>query len=98
MPKIKYNWPNLIAEFEASDLSQTAYCQTHDINPKYFNRKLAEHRAKPVDSSGFSKVAVQPSPFLNPSTGLVIELGQCKIHCPESMPIESFALLVRTLA
>ncbi len=73
MPKIKYNWPKLMADFESSCQTQTAFCSEHDINPKYFNRKLAERRAKSLDSSGFSKVAVQPQHCVMSSTGLVIE-------------------------
>ena len=95
MPNKKYNWPQLIADFEASDLNQTAFCQLHEINPKYFNRKLTDHRSK---TAGFCRVIPPAASNTKPETGLILEVGQCKIHCPDAMPIESFAFLVRSLA
>ncbi|WP_425402633.1 IS66 family insertion sequence element accessory protein TnpA [Gynuella sunshinyii] len=41
----KYNWPKLFQSFEQSDLTQAAFCQQHDLNPKYFSRKRAVHVA-----------------------------------------------------
>ncbi|WP_413470502.1 IS66 family insertion sequence element accessory protein TnpA, partial [Teredinibacter turnerae] len=32
MPNIKYNWPQLFADYEQSGLSQTEFCKQHGIN------------------------------------------------------------------
>ncbi|WP_019604721.1 IS66 family insertion sequence element accessory protein TnpA, partial [Teredinibacter turnerae] len=58
MPNIKYNWPQLFADYEQSGLSQTEFCKQHGINPKYFSLKLSKRKAS--ESSPFAKAIVQP--------------------------------------
>lgn len=90
----RYNWPQLIADFEQSDLSQVAFCKQQNLNVKYFNLKLSKHRAQ--DAGAFTKVEIQPHAVS--LHGLVLEVGKCKIYCPDSMPIPSFISLVQLLA
>lgn len=92
----KHNWPELFETFEASGLSQTEFCKQHDLNPKYFNLKLSKRNA--IEASSFAKVSVTSSNTPAPDQGLVLELGNCKIHCPAAMPIPSFVSLVKSLA
>ena len=88
----KYDWPALLEEFEQSGLNQTQFCQEKKINPKYFSQKRS--KAKGKSRKPFTKVNVQePS-----SEGLTIEVGRCKILCPDSMSLQSLATLVRSLA
>ena len=90
----RYNWSQLFAEFEQSGLPQIEFCKLHDINPKYFSLKLSKHKNK--ESGGFIQVEVKPE---KPTAhGLTLEVGNCRIHCPATMPIQSFASLVKFLA
>lgn len=89
----KYNWPELVQAFESSGLTQAAFCEQHDLNPKYFSQKRSELLG--LKRAAFDKVDVNK---LEPTTELTIQVGRCHIHCPESMPIESLALLVHHLA
>ena len=90
----RYNWPELIAQFEKSGLNQTQFCSQHDLNAKYFNQKLSKFRGK--ESSVFVQAAFANKP--KPSHGLVLQVGNCKILCPEAMPVSSFVSLVKALA
>lgn len=95
MPKhSRYNWPELFVKFDESGLTQAAFCKEHDLNPKYFNLKLSKRRAQ--QSSAFIQVGVQPEQDC--STGLVLEVGNCKVHYPTSMSVPSFVSLVKALA
>lgn len=90
----KYNWPEIFTAYEQSDQTQVEFCKQNDINPKYFNLKLGQRNAP--SESPFSKIDIRPASA--EVTSLLIEVGNCKVHCPPSMPIQSFATLVRSLA
>ncbi len=94
MKNQRYDWPKLIKSFEESGLTQTEFCKQQNINPKYFSLK----RSKLLKSSlgSFDKVELE-----KPSTSTVclsLQVGRCKIQCPDNMPLESFTALVRQLA
>jgi len=95
----KYNWPELFEAFEQSELTQTEFCKQHNLNPKYFNIKLSQRRQVTTEPSCFSRLQVA-SPNYPPSESsqVVIEHGQCKIHCPAAMSPSAMADLVRLLA
>lgn len=90
----RYNWPELIAQFEQSGQSQTQFCKQRDLNAKYFSLKLSKHRTK--ESGSFVKAQVGPE-AASPQ-GLTLQVGRCKIHCPDAMAVQSFVSLVRALA
>ena len=90
----RYNWHELFAKFGDSGLSQAAFCKEHGLNPKYFNLKLSKHRAQ--QKSVFTQVVVKPES--SSSDGFMVEIGQCKIHCPTTMSTPSFVSLVKALA
>lgn len=90
----KYDWPQLFTEFDQSGQSQTDFCKQHNINPAYFSQKLAKRKSPSV--SPFSKVVLAPE--VPQSSGLILEIGPCKIHCPQSMPIASLVTLVKSLS
>lgn len=90
----KYNWPELIASFEESGLSQTVFCEQRQINPKYFSQKRAAQLAK--SESVFAKVEV--TNVDKPSSSLAIQVGRCCIQCPDDMPLTAFVALVHQLA
>lgn len=90
----KYNWPEIFKTFEESGLSQTQFCKEQNINVKYFNLRYSKHRSDEACDQGFTKIDVQPSE----SAALTLQIGQCTIHCSNTMPIDSFVSLVRKLA
>lgn len=90
----RYNWPELFAQFEQSGQSQTQFCKQHDLNAKYFSLKLAKLRSK--QSGRFVKAQVT-SEIASPQ-GLTVQVGRCKIHCPEAMSVPSLVILVKALA
>ena len=90
----RYNWPELITQFKQSGQSQTQFCKQHDLNAKYFSLKLSKLRSNKAGS--FVKARTEPE-VVSPQ-GLILQVGNCKIHCPEAMPIQSFVLLVKALA
>jgi hypothetical protein len=94
MPKHRtYNWPQLLDEFSQSSLSQVEFCKQRNINPTYFSLKLSKRKA--LEAEAFAKVVVQPT---QSAAGLVLEIGNCKIHCPATMPIPTLVSLVKFLA
>lgn len=95
----KYNWPELFDAFEQSALTQAEFCQQHNINPKYFNVKWNQHRHETHEPTGFTRVQIaSPRHSAFTASQVVIEHGQCKIHCPDSMTPSDVANLVRLLA
>ena len=90
----KHDWQEYFKTFEQADLTQAEFCKQHDLNPKYFSQKLAQHKAS--NNTAFTKVSVTPEePNIQ---GLIVEVGSCKVHCPASMTIPSFVSLVKLLA
>ena len=62
-------WQQHMAAWQASGLSQAAYCRSHDLNPRYFSvwkSKLLAPSGKPADNSllgDFVSVEVIPDPL-----------------------------------
>ena len=90
----KHNWPQLFADFDQSGQNQAEFCKQRGINPNYFSLKLSKHKA--ASPPAFARVAVDPP--AEQTQCLVIEIGNCKIHCPATMSTQMFAALVRALA
>ena len=89
-----HNWLELFSDFEQSGLSQAAFCKQHNLSPTYFSQKFSKHRA--AVASSFAQLIVESAPPA--SRGLVIEVGDCKVHCPDNLSIDSLATLIRSLA
>ena len=90
----KHNWPELIAKFKGSSQTQAAFCQEQGLNPGYFNQKLNE--GKKSFSDAFTKVERDTSQ--RSETRIVLQVGHCKVICPPTLPMESIAMLARSLA
>ena len=90
----KYDWPTLLAEFEQRGLNQTQFTKEKGINPKCLSQKLKGEKDK--NPKPFTKVAAETRSAT--SAGIVLEVGRCKIHCPDTMPLTSLATLVHSLA
>jgi len=89
----KYNWPQLFEAFEQSQQTQAEFCKQHELNPKYFSLKWAQHQRS--KQTAFSKVVAQEQAPVSPE--FVIEVGNCTIRCPLAMPIPSFVSLVKAI-
>ena len=94
MKNRKYDWPHLLKEFEASGLSQAAFCKEYDLNPRYFSLKRSKILKEKTPR--FEKIEVT-EPALSSST-LTLQVGRCQIHCPNTMPVDSLVALVQKLA
>lgn len=94
----KYNWPELIERFDASGLSQTDFCQQHDINPKYFSQKRAAYNTKRAAESPFMAVDVATATPSSSEAHITLTVGRCTIQCPTALPLSSVADLVKQLA
>lgn len=94
----KYNWSELIENFEASGLSQTEFCQRHDINPKYFSQKRAAFKAKVSVAPSFIAVDVAAVAPSSPEAQITLKVGRCTVQCPATLPLSSVADLVKQLA
>lgn len=90
----RYKWPELLAEFEQSGLSQVDFCKERQIDPKYFCQQRNKYHNKA--NSAFTQIQVQTSGA--DANGLTLQVGQCQVLCPASMPIPSLVSLVRALA
>jgi len=88
----KYDWPELLKEFEQSGLTQAQFCQDKGINPRYFCLKRAKLRKQ--QENQFTPVEIESTSF----NGLVLEVGRCRVNCPTTMTLDSLAALVHTLA
>ncbi len=89
-----YNWPQLFMEFEQSGVSQKAFCSQHQINQPCFSTRLAKRKAR--EAGEFAEVVVAPENHLPAS--FVLEVGQCKIHCPAEASVPALASLIKALA
>ncbi len=89
-----YHWPQIFSEFEQSGLFQSAFFNQYGLIAKYFSLKRSKLKSHPAHK--FSKVVVADSvsfqvndrnrhPIL--PQAIVIEIGVCKIHYPNTLPV-----------
>lgn len=73
-------WQSLIQQFERSGLSQVAFCQQHELNPKYFSLRRSKLRAmKVMPASNF----VEASPItLDRPEVINVQYGAVSIQIP----------------
>ena len=97
MPYRKYNWPALFEQFESSGLTQAKFCEEQNIDPNYFSSKRRKAiQEKQSNPNAFVAIEVQSEADQMP--GLALQVGRCKVLCPQAMSLESLATLVRILA
>ena len=91
-----YQWSQLFAQFEQSHLTQAEFCKQHDLNPKYFSLKLSKHKASAQHTGAFTRVEVQSESMS--SSGLMLQVGQCQVHCPDTLSMPAIVSLIKALA
>jgi len=88
-------WQSLIQQFEQSGMTQVAFCQQQQLNPKYFSLRRAKLRAANVlPASRF----VEAAPIrLNDPTVMTLQYGTVSLQIP-TQSIQTVAQLVKALA
>ena len=81
----RINWNHHIEAWQASGLSQAAYCRLHGLSPAPFSARLREHRATPPaaplpTSSGLVPVKIEPA---QPAATGPLVLRTASGHCLE---------------
>ena len=89
----KYDWPRLFKAFEESQLTQTAFCQEHNLNPKYFSQR---QKRFVQECHGLTKVEIAKPESL--VSNMMIEYGQCRIHCSAGTAVKEITQLLRSLS
>ena len=94
--RTREQWRELIAEFEQSDLSQNAFCETRGINPAYFSQRRLELQREVEDNDTGFALAVPQSP--NSQQTLQPRIGQTELMLPLSVSPRWVAQLVKELS
>ena len=68
-------WPIHIEQWQASGLSQVAYCQQHDLCPQKFSYWKRKSTVKSASPSGFSRIRLDEMPVANPGLGLSLQFN-----------------------
>ena len=90
-------WQSLIAAFEASGLTQTAFCQQHDLNPKYFSLKRGKLMTQKVSDRPVFSQAVVATPA--PGAAMVtLQVGRVTVELSPSTSPDYLAQVIRSLA
>ncbi len=93
----RQQWQSPIEEFENSQLTQTAFCKLHNLNPKCFSLKRSKLRLEKInDQAEFSPVVVSPSAAM--SAPIEISIGLVIIKLASSITPDYLAQLIRSLA
>lgn len=87
----KYDWPALLAAFDGSGLSQAEFCKTQGIDACYFSQRRRQILAQ---DTPLIPVTID-KPSIN---NLVVEVGRCKIHCPQHYSLDELKQLLQALA
>jgi transposase-like protein len=67
-----HDWQQQIQAWQASGLTQAAYCRQHGLNPNTFNGWRRRYRAAPAPATGLVPVQVAPAA---PASALVLRLA-----------------------
>ena len=96
MSSKKYNWDEIISNFQRSNLSQAEFCRQNQLNAKYLSLQL---RKRNLTNSRSTKNKTK-SPFIKTvkktqtptSTKVIIECRSTKIHInqPDSKWLADF--------
>jgi len=82
----RQEWRDLIARWQSSGVSATAFCAEHDINLAGFYKKRRELST----GSQFVPVRVREQ-------GVVVQVGEVGIRCSTATPVSWIADLVAAL-
>jgi transposase-like protein len=69
-----HEWQQQIQDWQASGLSQAAYCRQHGLNPNTFNGWRRRYRAAPASTPGLLPIQVAAA-VPAPASALVLRLA-----------------------
>jgi len=87
----RINWNHHIEAWQASGLSQAAYCRLHGLGMSSFSARLSEHRASappPPTAPALVPVKIEPA---KPSSAAPLVLRTASGHCLEA--VKDFRLM-----
>ena len=87
------DWQQLVEDQASSGQTATAFCELHNINPKYFS--LRKMRLK-EEGSSFVKATIKPTPLLSPV--ITLQMQSVAMTLPEGTSPQWLAKLLRELA
>ncbi len=91
------HWKHHIEAWQASGLSQAAYCRRHGLSPATFSARLREHRALPEPAAP-ALIPVRVGPSTPPAVSLVLRLASGhQLELPASAEPRWLAELLRCL-
>lgn len=92
--RTRSEWLSLIAEFETSSQSQTAFCEKRAINPNYFS--LRRSQLKAATSPEFIRAMPVASP--SESGPIMLRYGNVGIQFGAGVSVTTLADLIKALA
>lgn len=93
----KIDWGKHIGAWEASGLSQAAYCRQHGLSAGYFSQQLRGHRERPIPG-GQALIPVRIEPAAPAAGSLVLHHGQGqRLEIPASVSPRWLAELLKCL-
>lgn len=93
----RQQWQSLIDDFENSRLTQTAFCKSHNLNPKYFSLKRSKLKLEKANNQTvFFPVVVASSTTAN--APIELSVGSVMIKLAPSISPDYLAQLIRSLA
>ena len=88
----KYDCPVLLEQFEQSGLTQAQFCKDNNLNPRYFSLQRSKRLRK--SDTRFTEIKIANEALME----FRLQVGRCQILCPATIPLQSLATLVHTLA
>ena len=93
----KTDWGSHIATWQASGLSQAAYCRQQGLSVAYFSQRLRAYRATPA-AGGQALIPVRVEPAVAGGESVVLHWGQGqRLELPVSVSPRWLAELLRCL-
>ena len=99
MTKRKYRshseWLGIIQQYKSSGCTPAEFCQQQNLDYKYF---LKRKRSLELKDSAFVKVHASTAKQIMPSTELVLQYQNIRLHLNTAMDAQWLAQLMRSLA
>ena len=93
MSSKKYNWDEIISNFQRSNLSQAEFCRHNQLNAKYLSLQLRKRNlTKPNKTKSAFIKAVKPKSHTsqNPIVTIEYQSAKIKIEQPDSKWLAKF--------
>ncbi|MDT8371868.1 MAG: hypothetical protein RQ783_07755 [Gammaproteobacteria bacterium] len=88
-------WLSIIQQFKSSGCTPAAFCQQQNLDYKYF---LKRKRSLESKDSAFVKVQTSTAKQIMPSTDLMLQYQNTRLHLSTAIDAQWLAQLMRSLA